>query len=467
MSHGGKEIAGVLHRNDQYLIGGGEIIFMAVATESIPRTLVYQKYFSDRKSTFALPEIVERMERAQDDVIRADHRGSFLISGPAGSGKTTLALHRVAYLLQSPEFQKIFHPQDILILVQDDATKAYFDALLPSLGILNVSISTFSLWARERLELSVYDFVSRYGTNELERDRYEHAKAQALLHETSASFSGKQPFVFLTRVYQSFFDSDLQKCFSRQRKEKLLDRFDLTILLAARMRAQGGLFKREKIYAEYTGEARFHWEMVPVRYSLILLDEIQNYLPEQVRIIRSCISPHTEAMTYIGDLSQQTSLATLRDWDSIGERFGEGRAITLEKVYRSTRQILRYVQGEGYTVELTPELREGKAVTVLPKPFREDECSRILASLPQDTLVGILGITPEDIEPYYSFASSKVRVLTVNHAQGVEFDAVIFLYPSLDLNSYPEALLLEKQKVLKDQIYVALTRAMHELYVVR
>jgi DNA helicase IV len=136
-------------------------------------------------------------------------------------------------------------------------------------------------------------------------------------------------------------------------------------------------------------------------------------------------------------------------------------------VYRSTRQILRYVQGEGYTVELTPELREGKAVTVLPKPFREDECSRILASLPQDTLVGILGITPEDIEPYYSFASSKVRVLTVNHAQGVEFDAVIFLYPSLDLNSYPEALLLEKQKVLKDQIYVALTRAMHELYVVR
>ena len=45
----------------------------------------------------------EQMEKAQDQVIRAHHAGPLVISGPAGSGKTTLALHRVAFLTQSPE----------------------------------------------------------------------------------------------------------------------------------------------------------------------------------------------------------------------------------------------------------------------------------------------------------------------------------------------------------------------------
>ena len=87
-----------LLRKDQYMIVDGKIKFLSSESIDAPRELVYEEYFSTQKTGFILPEIVAQMEKAQDQVIRAYHIGPFLISGPAGSGKTTLALHRVAYL---------------------------------------------------------------------------------------------------------------------------------------------------------------------------------------------------------------------------------------------------------------------------------------------------------------------------------------------------------------------------------
>src|SRR3989339_586829 len=51
---------------------------------------VDKEYFTRQKSEFALPEIIAQIEKAQDQVIRAEHVGPLAISGPAGSGKTTL-----------------------------------------------------------------------------------------------------------------------------------------------------------------------------------------------------------------------------------------------------------------------------------------------------------------------------------------------------------------------------------------
>jgi DNA helicase II / ATP-dependent DNA helicase PcrA len=141
---------GTLERKDQFLIVDGKIRFMATESMGLERELVYQEYLSQRKNSFILPEIVEQMERAQDAVIRAHHKGSFLIAGPAGSGKTTLALHRVAYLAQSPDTAQLFPSEGIIVFVQDNRTKEYFSSLLPQLGIEGVKIITFADWAFER-----------------------------------------------------------------------------------------------------------------------------------------------------------------------------------------------------------------------------------------------------------------------------------------------------------------------------
>ncbi|MEK6885100.1 MAG: hypothetical protein AABY22_36045, partial [Nanoarchaeota archaeon] len=130
----GKKRMGTLLRKDQYMIIDREIFFLSSEATNYERELIYQKHFTEQKIGFVLPEIVEQMEKAQDTIIRSHYFGSFLISGAAGSGKTTLALHRIAYLVQSPETEKIFNPSKITVFVQDASTKKYFSGLLPELG---------------------------------------------------------------------------------------------------------------------------------------------------------------------------------------------------------------------------------------------------------------------------------------------------------------------------------------------
>ncbi len=94
--------SGIMHEKDSYQITDGKILFYTKETEGNARELIYQEFFSNRKSGFILPEIVSKMDEAQRAVVRARHRSPFVIPGAAGSGKTTLAVHRIAYLMQSP-----------------------------------------------------------------------------------------------------------------------------------------------------------------------------------------------------------------------------------------------------------------------------------------------------------------------------------------------------------------------------
>lgn len=126
-----------------------------------------------------MPEIVAQMEQTQDTVIRVSYKNVLLISGPAGSGKTTLALHRVAYLFQSPDASDRFNAHKILILVQDQSTKDYFSHLLPELGIRNINIQTFSQWAISVLGLN-YNYKYRIGITEKAKDEFEFFKLSVL-----------------------------------------------------------------------------------------------------------------------------------------------------------------------------------------------------------------------------------------------------------------------------------------------
>src|SRR3989339_768554 len=73
-----------VRQKEQYMIVDGNVIFFALEVKGKPRELIYQEHFTRQKSEFALPEIIAQMEKAQDQVIRAEHVGPLAISGPAG-----------------------------------------------------------------------------------------------------------------------------------------------------------------------------------------------------------------------------------------------------------------------------------------------------------------------------------------------------------------------------------------------
>lgn len=463
-----------LLRKDQFMIVDKKIKFLSSETIDAPLELIYEEYFSTKKTGFILPEIVAQMEKAQDQVIRANHKGPFLISGPAGSGKTTLALHRVAYLVQSPDLAELFTSKSIIVFVQDNGTKKYFSHLLPGLGIDDVKIITFYEWARDILGVNE-NFIERYGENEYEKDLYEFHKLKALNNLTKQAYARTKPFSMLEKAYDKNFDKEQKTLFKSQKRDGVLDGIDLTLLLKLVHADNRELSMiREGYVTQKNGSIRKRWEVVPLEYSLVVIDEFQNYLPDQLRLIKSCISEKSQAMVYVGDMAQQVKLGTIRRWEDIEEDMEEERKVTLQKVYRNTKNILQYIRSLEYDIEIPDQLEEGKTVEEHVLKSKGEEIEQIKKIIAANNFLSI-GILAKEVDYLIEFKNAfrhndKVHIMTMNEAQGVEFDVVIIVGISKDIfvnheNEKYRYLAEEKRRINKDLLYVALTRAISELHV--
>ena len=98
-------------------------------------------------STDRLREIVTTIQAEQNIVIRHPLASNLLVQGAAGSGKTTIALHRIAYLLYT--FQKSLKPENMMILAPNPLFLSYISQVLPDLGVERVVQTTFEGWCRE------------------------------------------------------------------------------------------------------------------------------------------------------------------------------------------------------------------------------------------------------------------------------------------------------------------------------
>ncbi len=93
-----------------------------------------------------LPEIAALIDREQFDLITQPSAGLVLIQGGAGSGKTTVALHRIAFLCFADPGR--FKPARILFSVPSAALARYVEGVLPALGVKGVAVASTAGWAK-------------------------------------------------------------------------------------------------------------------------------------------------------------------------------------------------------------------------------------------------------------------------------------------------------------------------------
>ncbi|WP_251860206.1 RNA polymerase recycling motor HelD [Clostridium sp. Marseille-Q2269] len=105
-----------------------------------------------------LKDIVSTIQKEQNDIIRANMYKPLIIQGSAGSGKTTIALHRIAYLLY--KYKNKITGEDIIILAPNELFLDYISEVLPNLGVDKVKQSTFNKFSQEILNFN-YEIIDK------------------------------------------------------------------------------------------------------------------------------------------------------------------------------------------------------------------------------------------------------------------------------------------------------------------
>ncbi|SJZ84000.1 HelD family protein [Selenihalanaerobacter shriftii] len=97
-----------------------------------------------------LKDIASTIQAEQNKVIRAEIDKPLIVQGVAGSGKTTIALHRIAYLIYT--YEENFDPDNFMILTPNKLFIDYISDVLPELGVENVRQATFIDFMDEIIE---------------------------------------------------------------------------------------------------------------------------------------------------------------------------------------------------------------------------------------------------------------------------------------------------------------------------
>ena len=93
-----------------------------------------------------LPDIAALIDPEQFELITGPHSGVVVLRGSAGTGKTTVALHRIAYLCYA--HAQAFPAHNVLVVVWGRAMRDYVAHVLPALGVEGVQVSTWEHWSR-------------------------------------------------------------------------------------------------------------------------------------------------------------------------------------------------------------------------------------------------------------------------------------------------------------------------------
>ncbi len=135
----GEEYPGYLSLKRQFIIEEGELEEIRDVDLTTTDELL-QKSLSESASN-RLTDIVSTIQEEQNNIIRADLNKPIIVQGAAGSGKTTIALHRISYFIYT--YAEYFSPDQLMILAPNRLFIDYISEVLPELGVDHILQTTY------------------------------------------------------------------------------------------------------------------------------------------------------------------------------------------------------------------------------------------------------------------------------------------------------------------------------------
>ena len=353
-----------------------------------------------KNSSEKMRDIVSTIQKEQNEVIRDLEDTRIIVQGCAGSGKTSVALHRLSYLIYN---DKKTTPQNMLILSPSDIFTSYISNVLPDLGDENVLQTTFSDFANafvnnvDKIE-SYTEFVSKYydGINDEEKNKLNKFKFSKEYKEALDKFikrfvnsyrfkdnvmiyGASIPCSHLNKILDND-DNDLQEkinvitdeiCSLLRKnpnvkkstvrtavvRELIKPRFDPIVIYNKFLKSEefinaygkpGNIINKKLLeYPDLIGLLYLNFEFMGYPKNDIVhhlvIDEAQDYTPLQMEMITKMFNG--ASITALGDANQ--TINPYHKYDSLEEMKEQlgysAKFVELNKAYRSSPEIMNYV----------------------------------------------------------------------------------------------------------------------------
>ena len=151
-------IEGEIHSKWQYKIRGGKMIYAFESDTKIDDEILKRELGNN--GDVKLKNIVRTIQKEQNAIIRNTKDRILVIQGAAGSGKTSIALHRIAFLLYHD--RQNLKSSNVLVLSPNSVFADYISHILPELGEENIREMSFDLFAYRELKDTAADCEDRY-----------------------------------------------------------------------------------------------------------------------------------------------------------------------------------------------------------------------------------------------------------------------------------------------------------------
>jgi DNA helicase-2/ATP-dependent DNA helicase PcrA len=200
-------ISGKLTLKRQYKISNGKIEYMFDSNLKIDDEILQD--ILGKNTDDKMKAIVTTIQREQNRVIRNEEYKNLIVQGPAGSGKTSIALHRIAYLLY--KHRDRINPQNIVIFSPNDIFNDYISNVLPQLGEDNMYQTTFKEYMHKSLgdefDKENYSQMMEYILSSVKDEEYQK-RINSIKLKSSIEFLGilKRYVSYLEQKERNFTD---------------------------------------------------------------------------------------------------------------------------------------------------------------------------------------------------------------------------------------------------------------------
>lgn len=463
-----------------------------------PKTATWESGGDVRKAkSYAgqLPEILSLITAEQFRTITEDASTAVLIQGVAGSGKTTVAIHRLAWMLHHENSS--LSSNEITFLVLSPSLRAYVQNSLPAVGMHDVSVRTYHEWAGRTIK-----YIANNSDFKLARPidpcplGIERIKRSMALLKAIEIFYQKQTdkhfrtsltdlqteILTILKDHQTIIDNDethlidkeiINQAFERTKRNNQESLFD---------QCDDALYVR--MYQIKTGRVVIEDSSLG-KYGHIFVDEVQDFSPIELSTILGSVKNPNE-VTLVGDTSQNLDEnQSFPGWEKLQKYWNLtsdiSKYVRLDVSHRSTLPIMRladHIQQRS----IVKTGRQGRVPIWFHCIDEQDGIGSIIKWLKKavelypNALAAVITATSNEakfaykmLQPTFgpivrlgdalSFSFEEgILVTDVKQVKGLEFFSVLLWNPSN--KSYPNS------ELGRNLLYVAVTRAEENLCLV-